>query len=86
MRIRVSLGESCQQRSIKCTYRPQLKLILNGCDAKQKVNNDARPVGARRPRYAARGEVAWEGDGVDGSELIDELKETSGDGLLNGST
>ena len=53
---------------------------------KTKVKNDARPVGVRRPRYAARGDVACEGDGVDGRELMDEPKETSGDGLLNVST
>lgn len=42
--------------------------------------NDARPVGARRPRYAASGEVACAGEGEGGSELepVDELMEMSG--------
>ena len=53
---------------------------------KAKDQSDVRPVAARRPRYAARGEVACVGDGEDGSEPTDEPKETSGDGLLNAST
>jgi hypothetical protein len=42
--------------------------------------NDARPVGARRPRYAASGEVACAGEGEGGSELepVEELMEMSG--------
>jgi hypothetical protein len=46
---------------------------------------DARPVGALRPRYAARGEAACEGDGEGGSEPVDEPKERSGEGLVNAS-
>ena len=44
-------------------------------------DSDARPVGARRPRYAASGEVAWAGEGDGGSELepVDELIEMSGE-------
>jgi hypothetical protein len=52
---------------------------------KSKGKWDARPVGARRPRYAASGEVACTGDGEDGRDPMDEPKETSGDELLNAS-
>lgn len=50
---------------------------------KFKGKCDARPVGARRPRYAARGDVACTGDGEDGRDPTDEPKETSGDEPLN---
>jgi hypothetical protein len=48
------------------------------------ANNDpssARPVGARRPRYAASGDVACAGEGEGGSEFepVDDPMEMSGE-------
>ena len=37
IRIRLSLGESCQQRSIKCTYHPKNNRKSFGCDEDEKV-------------------------------------------------
>ena len=49
----------------------------------QSSKSDTRPVGARRPRYAASGEVACAGEGEGGSELepVDDPMEISGEGV-----
>jgi hypothetical protein len=46
-----------------------------------KVESDKRPVGARRPRYAASGDVACPGEGEGGSEFepVDDPMEMSGE-------
>jgi hypothetical protein len=73
VRVRIPLRKPRQQRSIQSSYnRPsKAKHISIGVPIEKKKKkeqgearreNDARPVGARRPRYAASGDTG-EGDG-----------------------
>jgi hypothetical protein len=63
--------------SAPTTIKKKIKLKLKRY---QKRGNDARPVGGRRPRYAASGEATTcAGDGEGGSEPVEEPKEISGE-------
>lgn len=61
--------------SAPTTRQEKLRKIVSEI---QKIN-DARPVGVRRPRYAASGEVICTGDGEGGREPVEEPKERSGE-------